>query len=538
MAIVFSLISCAAAATSPRMLGDVLSGDDMVKVHFDSAEPEDVVAEMAFPSKTFAPHDLQGDVHDLQRFFDDRMQSAKILDDGPSEPRERESFFDEALGRPLKVLPDHEQGPSALDFFDESPAYGRPIEIVSDHPLGPQDLESFFDEAMSRSHGLRGYSRGNGFRSTGPKSPPEDIAMMRGEFPNAPASISASTLRNLFPGPGLMFEENGALENASPMPFGTPDMAVMDMLQQMDDSFARDLLPIAHRAASAGHTPDSCGPEIRKYCPIATSKLHCLGKSTDKISEKCRADVGKSVPFLCSKAIDKWCNLLDKGILDCLGGHLQNLEEECHDAVVATRHVVLRTNTQRASVTNPLTGTQKVNVPIPKQNNSQREAQVDAQLSNITSPGTKAPTINAKHVDHQVSESGIGFYKADGSTKDSLSKTAVTIKDSGNSKSQVTLKANNPTADYNGKDKLSIQKENEKTDEGSEAEVVLISQSGRLVFLFMAAGVSIVLLRSQRMTKLLATHNDPAAGLPLVRPRMVDKFVVASGNMEAQEVTI
>merc|ERR1719420_2941686 len=198
-------------------------------------------------------------------------------------------------------------------------------------------------------------------------------------------------------------------EDAPAMPFGAPDMAVMDMLQQMDDSFARNLLPVAHRAASAGKTPDSCGPELREYCRRAPSQLHCLGQNSDRISDKCRDDVGKSVPFVCSSAIDKFCNLLNKGILDCLGGHLDNLEDSCRDAVRATRHVVARANTQRASVTDPVTGTRKVNVPSKKQSsgskddaprgkkqsNQQREAQADAQFG-----GSTTTQIDAWRDDH------------------------------------------------------------------------------------------------------------------------------------------
>merc|ERR1719191_141130 len=96
------------------------------------------------------------------------------------------------------------------------------------------------------------------------ESPPEIVMMPPGlqvpEIPRTPTSISASKLRQLFPGPGLMMEEDMA---PMAMPFGSPDIAVMDMLKMMDEAFAQTVLPMAHRAASAGRTPDSCGPYIR-----------------------------------------------------------------------------------------------------------------------------------------------------------------------------------------------------------------------------------------------------------------------------------
>jgi len=56
------------------------------------------------------------------------------------------------------------------------------------------------------------------------------------------------------------------------------------------------------------------------------------------------------VPFLCSRAIDKFCDVLQVGILDCLSGHLGDLEAPCKDSVVATKHVIAKVNIQKAMV--------------------------------------------------------------------------------------------------------------------------------------------------------------------------------------------
>merc|ERR1719424_1825592 len=141
-------------------------------------------------------------------------------------------------------------------------------------------------------------------------------------------SIPVSRLQDLFP-PGQMIIE----EDDGPMPRGgsrdgprgeiPPDAIIQDMMREMDQAFQDDVLPQARNVAGA---PDSCARELKAHCRGAPSQLHCLGKYASDISDKCRADVGKSVPFLCSDAIDRYCDVMTGGILTCLTGRLDRLE--------------------------------------------------------------------------------------------------------------------------------------------------------------------------------------------------------------------
>lgn len=174
-------------------------------------------------------------------------------------------------------------------------------------------------------------------------------------------------------------EEGSPAPDARDGPGFPPDAIIQDMMQQMDQAFREEVLPMARRAAGADGLPPSCGKEVKTYCKGAPSQLHCLGKHPNDISEACRKDVGKSVPFLCSDAIDAYCDVLTGGILSCLAGQLSNLEGPCKDAVVATRHIISKTNTQKASITDPKSGQRKTITP--QANPQQREASLDAKLA-------------------------------------------------------------------------------------------------------------------------------------------------------------
>merc|ERR1719161_4742 len=162
---------------------------------------------------------------------------------------------------------------------------------------------------------------------------------------------------------------------------------------------------MARRAAGADDMPSSCSKDLKAHCKGARSQLHCLGKNADTISAGCRADVGKSVPFLCSNGIDRWCDVLLGGILSCLSDHMSDLEGPCKDAVTATRHVITKVNTQKASVVDPSTGEKKS--VAPKKSTTQREALLDASLrgltqaagTSLTQTGAAAPARNLETKD-------------------------------------------------------------------------------------------------------------------------------------------
>merc|ERR1719389_1543595 len=108
-------------------------------------------------------------------------------------------------------------------------------------------------------------------------------------------------------------------------------------MREMSDEFQQQLLPMAQQAAADNNLPNSCSRELKAYCKGAKSRLHCLGKHSQDISDTCRADVGKSVPFLCSESIDRFCDVLVGGILTCLAKHVKDLPGSCRDAVTTTK---------------------------------------------------------------------------------------------------------------------------------------------------------------------------------------------------------
>merc|ERR1719335_1237906 len=126
-------------------------------------------------------------------------------------------------------------------------------------------------------------------------------------------------------------------------------------------------MPVAEQAAEE-NLPSSCSKEIKAHCKDARSQLHCLGKYNADISDGCRADIGKAVPFLCSNEIDQYCDVLMGGILSCLGNQMKNLQGPCKDAVVATKKAIQKVNAKKPSQP----------APKSKASLSAREAHLDA----------------------------------------------------------------------------------------------------------------------------------------------------------------
>ncbi|CAK8992787.1 unnamed protein product [Durusdinium trenchii] len=123
-------------------------------------------------------------------------------------------------------------------------------------------------------------------------------------------------------------------------PFREPDPLILDMLSGTQ-SFGIDMVtPALHKIQHASAAPNSCQKDATKHCSTARSQVHCLGQHRDDISDDCRRDLGKSVPFVCSAAIDKHCDVLHVGILDCLQKYESELSGDCKDAFLATSKVV------------------------------------------------------------------------------------------------------------------------------------------------------------------------------------------------------
>eukprot|EP00434_Breviolum_minutum_P003619 symbB.v1.2.003188.t1/scaffold158.1/size292703/1 len=143
-----------------------------------------------------------------------------------------------------------------------------------------------------------------------------------------------------------IMESNGNKNHlcSQAQPIREPDPLVMDMLSSMSNMVQEVVAPTLHKTLHASAAPDSCQKDAVAHCSTARSQVHCLGQHRDDISDNCRRDLGKSVPFVCSAAIDKHCDVLHVGILDCLQKYQEELSGDCKDAFLATSKVIKSLN--------------------------------------------------------------------------------------------------------------------------------------------------------------------------------------------------
>jgi len=258
----------------------------------------------------------------------------------------------------LKFEPMGANGPGPQDLFNmltgaADGQYSPNIGVPDD---GPADLGRLFNSLLAdagtprkqqqrrSSKGLGAGSIVDGMDRAGPEVWLEPMSLAD------PFNVPATAFSDLFPGPVA--------------PPDATDMMVANMMQHISHVFKDSLVPTIRSLQKTEH---DCAAEVRSMCNSTQQKpishLHCLGQHSQSISDKCRARVGKSVPFLCHKAIDQSCDGLDRGILPCLADRLGELQGPCRDAVVATHGVIAKVNTQKASLLNPATGETLVHVP-------------------------------------------------------------------------------------------------------------------------------------------------------------------------------
>jgi hypothetical protein len=244
---------------------------------------------------------------------------------------------------------------------------------------GPQD-------EVIMGNGRNGLPEGVEVEVVSDEPPPDMIPpgmIMMGDGPRGgPEEIPIEALKQLFPPGQMIIEEDDGPGPPHKTPTGE-DAIVQELMKEMDQAMVEQVMPMAERAAEE-NLPSTCSKEIKTHCKDAKSQLHCLGKHNADISDQCRADIGKAVPFLCSDAIDQFCDVLMGGILSCLGNQMKNLEGSCKDAVVATKKMIQKVNSQKPKTVNPKA----------KPSSSAREAHLDAKLIGLQSsskPAAKAP---------------------------------------------------------------------------------------------------------------------------------------------------
>merc|ERR1719159_767183 len=106
------------------------------------------------------------------------------------------------------------------------------------------------------------------------------VMTMGGESPwkqKGRSSVPAGLLRDLFPpmlaaggdGPMIIEEGRGPPDGGDPL--------MMDIMQDLDRTFASEMLPAIHKAAVGERDPKNCREDLKNKCQGAKSHLHCLG---------------------------------------------------------------------------------------------------------------------------------------------------------------------------------------------------------------------------------------------------------------------
>jgi len=281
--------------------------------------------------------------------------------------------------------------------------FGGPVRMGGPGPV-PPDLLRLLSRAGSAAPGGGGSSSSTGNGNGNAREDELDRAIsmlmgggagplssgmaMEGRLPDgseivfeAPSGggqqVPMELLRGLFPGPLIVDQGGGGDDDDDPeSAIDGPDPLIMDMMDSMGPAFQDQILPALHhsptlgssafgrerprgRNLGPGHAPNACKVDLAKHCARARSQLHCLGQHNADVSPECRKSVEKSVPYVCSPAIDRYCDVLQNGILTCLQGRLQELDINCRDAVLATQAVVskvqgMSTTTSKAATVDTL----------------------------------------------------------------------------------------------------------------------------------------------------------------------------------------
>eukprot|EP00440_Ansanella_granifera_P029695 gb/GFBE01032255.1/.p1 GENE.gb/GFBE01032255.1/~~gb/GFBE01032255.1/.p1 ORF type:complete len:411 (+),score=100.11 gb/GFBE01032255.1/:1-1233(+) len=190
-------------------------------------------------------------------------------------------------------------------------------------------------------------------------------------------------LKDLFPGP-LQFEVRTDSDDSGLGPFDAPDPLVMDMLSGVNTMMQDVMAPAIHKLDPVSYAPSSCQKDLAAHCAKARSQVHCLGRHSGDVSDNCRKDVGKSVPYLCSAEIDKHCDILQVGILDCLSKYESQLGDDCGDAVRTTSKVIAKLNSAKQQA--PASASTKAPHAA-----AERERNLDSKFAAVLT--TKGPSL-------------------------------------------------------------------------------------------------------------------------------------------------
>jgi len=140
---------------------------------------------------------------------------------------------------------------------------------------------------------------------------------------------------------------------------GGADPFMGDIMSAMDAAIMAQILP------GLQHVQEEppCKQDEAKLCPrtVFKSALQCLGKYADQVSEKCKKDVKKSLPFNCADELSggDGCDGVDESIISCLykriHGHIGpggvSVSDACKGSLLVTRSLLHKVNTMKTTVT-------------------------------------------------------------------------------------------------------------------------------------------------------------------------------------------
>lgn len=143
------------------------------------------------------------------------------------------------------------------------------------------------------------------------------------------------------------------------------DSILESLMSGLSGTFHTQVRPFISAANSVarGYTPHACLRDIERFCVsdhghdhVHLSPLHCLGLHAGDISAPCSSQISHSVPMVCASEISRFCRQqLDKSVLACLeesAGH----NEECMEAVIATKQILAKMSTGNVALVNKRTG--------------------------------------------------------------------------------------------------------------------------------------------------------------------------------------
>jgi len=113
--------------------------------------------------------------------------------------------------------------------------------------------------------------------------------------------------------------------------------------EELSDDERRSALDQVDSISRVTLSNDACGQEMVTICK-ANRTVHCLATHHEKISDKCKELVKKTVHYRCISAIKLHCDGLDQGLLQCLRDKKDQVTPDCRDSIDAIDGFIYKMN--------------------------------------------------------------------------------------------------------------------------------------------------------------------------------------------------